>query len=173
MEPKREPAEKMPRALKSRLKKSRGAVGLLRSLEEEVRKFVLGEADEKAPQKEEDKDEPEVIQESDEEIVFISKRTKKLQLKTEKVLLESPIGDPAASFRFPFPLSPLPPSLRLADHTSRWLVHSIASYYGLKSWSITTGNPARRVAYVGLKKDSRKPSTSLVKGMPKPLWLML
>ncbi|OAX78499.1 hypothetical protein ACJ72_07192 [Emergomyces africanus] len=32
----------------------------------------------------------------------------------------------------------------------RWLVHSIASYYGLRTWSITVGNPARREAYVGI-----------------------
>lgn len=32
---------------------------------------------------------------------------------------------------------------------SRWLVHSIASYYGLHTWSITVGEPARREAYVG------------------------
>lgn len=32
---------------------------------------------------------------------------------------------------------------------SRWLVHSIASYYGLHTWSVTVGEPARREAYVG------------------------
>jgi len=55
---------------------------------------------------------------------------------------------------------------------SRWLVHSIATYYGLKSWSITTGNPAKRIAYVGLKKDPEN-GALVVRGMPKPLWLML
>ncbi|KAG5295348.1 hypothetical protein I7I48_12205 [Histoplasma ohiense] len=32
----------------------------------------------------------------------------------------------------------------------RWLVHSLASYYGLRTWSVTVGNPARREAYVGI-----------------------
>lgn len=34
---------------------------------------------------------------------------------------------------------------------SRWLVHSIASYYGLHTWSVTVGDPARREAYVGFR----------------------
>lgn len=34
---------------------------------------------------------------------------------------------------------------------SRWLVHSIASYYGLHTWSVTVGEPARREAYVGFR----------------------
>jgi hypothetical protein len=36
-------------------------------------------------------------------------------------------------------------------HDSRWLVHSIASYYGLHTWSVTVGEPARREAYVGFR----------------------
>lgn len=32
---------------------------------------------------------------------------------------------------------------------SRWLVYSIASYYGLYTWSVTVDDPARREAYVG------------------------
>ncbi|KAG0635887.1 hypothetical protein HOY80DRAFT_926530 [Tuber brumale] len=145
-------AERMPRELKVRMKKARGAIGLLKSLEEEVRKFVLREQGEEKAGEEGEKDDP-VDDESDEEIVFISKRAKQLQLKSEKVLFESPVSDPGASF-------------------GRWLVHSIATYYGLKSWSITTGNPAKRIAYVGLKKDPKN-SALAVKGMPKPLWLML
>lgn len=37
------------------------------------------------------------------------------------------------------------------DRDSRWLVHSIASYYGLHTWSVTVGEPARREAYVGFR----------------------
>ncbi|KAM7187883.1 R3H-associated N-terminal domain containing protein [Rhypophila sp. PSN 637] len=33
----------------------------------------------------------------------------------------------------------------------RWLTHSISDYYGLDSRSMTVGNPARRVVYVGVK----------------------
>ncbi|RPA93826.1 hypothetical protein L873DRAFT_1815361 [Choiromyces venosus 120613-1] len=150
--PNHQAGEKMPKELKVRMKKTRGAIGLLKSLEEEVRKFVLGEQDEVKAREEEEKDDV-VDDESDEEIVFISRRAKQFQLKTEKVLFESPVSDPGASF-------------------GRWLVHSIATYYGLKSWSITTGNPAKRIAYVGLKNDPKN-SALVVKGIPKPLWLML
>lgn len=30
-------------------------------------------------------------------------------------------------------------------------MHSIASYYGLHTWSVTVGSPARREAYVGFR----------------------
>ncbi|EDN04338.1 conserved hypothetical protein [Histoplasma mississippiense (nom. inval.)] len=49
----------------------------------------------------------------------------------EKMVFESLEGDRAAGF-------------------GRWLVHSLASYYGLRTWSVTVGNPARREAYVGI-----------------------
>ncbi|EGC48628.1 conserved hypothetical protein [Histoplasma capsulatum var. duboisii H88] len=91
----------------------------------------------------------------------------------EKMVFESLEGDRAAGFGFVlnesiFVSSPSPHSLRnvspfspqslcslLRDQTdqspsSRWLVHSLASYYGLRTWSVTVGNPARREAYVGI-----------------------
>lgn len=56
----------------------------------------------------------------------------------------------------------------------RYLVHSIATYYGLKTWSVTTGNPARREAYVGLKVDPKTRRPSLSKGeLPRPLWVLV
>ncbi|KAG5296391.1 hypothetical protein I7I50_09506 [Histoplasma capsulatum G186AR] len=51
----------------------------------------------------------------------------------EKMVFESLEGDRAAGF-------------------GRWLVHSLASYYGLRTWSVTVGNPARREAYVGINR---------------------
>lgn len=55
----------------------------------------------------------------------------------------------------------------------RWLVHSIAAYYGLSSRSVTVGNPARREAYVGIKETKMK--SGRVEGggeveLPRPLW---
>lgn len=47
-----------------------------------------------------------------------------------------------------------------ADHISRWLVHSIASYYGLHTWSITVGD--RREAYVGFRPPVPGSRTGLV-----------
>lgn len=43
------------------------------------------------------------------------------------------------------------PELTSSSTCSRWLVHSIASYYGLHTWSVTVGEPARREAYVGFR----------------------
>jgi hypothetical protein len=59
----------------------------------------------------------------------------------------------------------------------RWLVHSIAAYYGLSSRSVTVGNPARREAYVGIKakevmmKTGRRVSSpALEADLPRPLY---
>lgn len=52
---------------------------------------------------------------------------------------------------------------------ARWLVHSIASYYGLSSRSVTIG--MRREAYVGIKemKAGRRLS-GIQTELPSPLW---
>ncbi|KAK6600255.1 hypothetical protein H4I96_07581 [Botrytis cinerea] len=56
----------------------------------------------------------------------------------------------------------------------RWLVHSIASYYGLTSRSITVGDPARREAYVGIKEMGTGGQISrLQSDLPRPLWGMI
>ena len=64
----------------------------------------------------------------------------------------------------------------------RWLVHSIASYYGLHTWSVTVGEPARREAYVGFRpptpdrrallSSSCRPEAMIQPGesLPQPLW---
>lgn len=168
---KQEVVDKVPRELKARLKRSHAAVDLLHVLEEEVRKFILGEQKETSREMEHERPESpvhvnieDVEDESDEEIVFISKKMRYQQRKqdmsssvssiadvrvTEKVLFESLLSDPSASF-------------------GRWLVHAIASYYDLKSWSVTTGN--QRLAYIGFKESA---TSKLPQGVPKPLYLML
>lgn len=74
----------------------------------------------------------------------------------------------------------------------RWLVHSIATYYGLYTWSVTVGDPPRRQAYVGFNPPSLRGregqisfppgSTMNCRGttkikpgdpLPKPLWMQL
>jgi len=77
------------------------------------------------------------------------------QLEREKLIFDSLADDHGASF-------------------GRWLVHSIATYYGLTSRSITVGDPARREAYVGIKemKSGRGP-LGVQTELPRPLWGMI
>ena len=44
----------------------------------------------------------------------------------------------------------------------RWLVHSIATYYDLRTWSVTVGDPARREAMSGSNVLLRIPWTRRV-----------
>ena len=62
---------------------------------------------------------------------------------------------------------------RGAHYFRRWLVHSIASYYGLRTWSVTVGDPARREAYVGIPQQqvNGKNISPLLKH--RPLWGMV
>jgi hypothetical protein len=57
--------------------------------------------------------------------------------------------------------------------SSRYLVHAIAHYYNLKTWSVSTTD-GRREAYVGLKEDPITRRPSLVKSeLPRPLWAVV
>lgn len=108
-------------------------------LESEVRKFV---ADwEEKERKAEQEGLPLDPDSDDDEIVFVGRNGQMndmqeskdaQQIKRELLLFESPEEDMGGTF-------------------GRWLVHHIGVYYGLSTWSITTGNPARREAYIGLK----------------------
>lgn len=105
------------------MKKSRGAIGLLQALEEETRKFLLGSLEQERLEQERPESPvhvniEDVEDESDEEIVFVSKKMR-YQLKreesmksfieelaTEKVLFESLLSDPSASFGFVYTVFP-------------------------------------------------------------------
>ncbi|KAL8984917.1 MAG: hypothetical protein Q9205_001233 [Flavoplaca limonia] len=155
---------KVPKDLREKLKKTKAAKGLLQDLEEQVRNFVKGwEAKNLAPPPA-----PQVDLDSDEEeIVFVGRNGQmhdvpqsphavqddfdEDDIKRDKLVFDSLADDHGASF-------------------GRWLVHSIGTYYGLHTWSVTTGHPARREAYVGLKSD-RPASTS--GPLPRPLWGMV
>jgi len=145
---------RIPQELRQKLKKAKGARSLLQELEEEVRKFVQ-EYDEKNTRAEPDFDS------DDEEIVFVGRNgimsdeqreTVEEQLEREKLVFDSLADDHGASF-------------------GRWLVHSIATYYGLSSRSVTVGDPARREAYVGIRdmKSGRRPS-GVQSELPRPLY---
>ncbi|KAK5117883.1 hypothetical protein LTR85_008657 [Meristemomyces frigidus] len=172
---------KVTQELKAKLKKSRGAKGLLQDLELEVRGFVAQW--EKKQRQLESEGLIDASSDEDEEIVFVGRngimsdeRRQERQeetLEKDKLIFQGLVDDHGAAFGYAH--SALLVYIVLADHVSRrYLVHSIASYYGLQTWSVTTGNPARREAYVGLKLDPKTRRPSLARSeMPRPLWLVV
>ncbi|KAL6710954.1 hypothetical protein ACN47E_006829 [Coniothyrium glycines] len=150
----------VPKELREKLKRSRGAKGLLMDLEAEVRKFVE-DYEGKASQAEADGFPADPDSEED-EIVFVGRNGQMNDLqasmeaekiKRELMLFETPEEDVGGSF-------------------GRWLIHHIGVYYGLHTWSVTVGNPARREAYIGLRSPQMKAGsgTQLCRPLPRPLY---
>lgn len=153
---------RVPQELRQKLKKARGAKSLLQDLEEEIRSFV--KEYELRARKGSAGDELDELDSEDEEIVFVGRNgmsdddrfvleeVVEEELEREKLVYESSVGDQGAGF-------------------GRYLVHSIAEYYGLSSRSITVGDPARREAYVGIKDLRTGHEVSYPKDdLPRPLW---
>ncbi|KAF1939949.1 hypothetical protein EJ02DRAFT_456402 [Clathrospora elynae] len=151
----------VPKELREKLKRSRGAKGLLMDLEGEVRKFV---ADwEEKERRAELEGLPADPDSEDDEIVFVGRNgqmndfrspTDADAIKKELMLFETPEEDVGGSF-------------------GRWLVHHIGVYYGLNTWSVTVGNPARREAYIGLKGArirSGNSGSQICGSLPRPLY---
>lgn len=155
-----------------RLKHARAARGLLQDLEEDIRHFVQKWNEKQLMLEDEgltDAPSPADSSEDEDEIVFVGrngqmhdsperKRVLRQMRKDlsqhqerdgEKMVFESLAGDRGAGFGWVNPLF-IYGYLHMANsHRRRWLVHSIASYYGLHTWSVTMGNPSRRAAFVG------------------------
>lgn len=164
----------IPKELRSKLKHARAAHGMLRDLEEEVRTFIQKWNErELLLEKEGLRDAPEhsASDDSEDEIVFVGRngqmhdspeRKERLRLLREeisshserdgeKMVLETLADDRAAGFGYVLTLfsSTIMKLHSLLTPLSRWLVHSIASYYGLYTWSVTVED--RREAYVGFR----------------------
>lgn len=209
MSPFEEDAINISREVRGRLKHARSAKGLLQDLEEDVRSFLVkwNERERRLreeglhdvplprsslpirPRKTEDESAiaSDTEPEEDEEIVFVGrggtvssdsptrkKREAEENLLSEKLVFEGLEHDKGAAF-------------------GRWLAHCVGSYYGLRTWSVTTtaasdsglrkaahdiGGQRVRQAYVGV--DAR------VRGwmgqgwesgrdfeLPRPLWAMV
>ncbi|KAI9741479.1 MAG: hypothetical protein M1818_004285 [Claussenomyces sp. TS43310] len=152
----------IPQELRQKLKKSKGAKNLLQELEEEVRNFVREWEGKHARLG--DDDAAVELDSEDEEIVFVGRngtmsdeqrKTVEEELEREKLVFDSLADDHGATF-------------------GRWLVHSIAAYYGLSSRSITVGDPARREAYVSIKEiKSGRRLSNVQSELPRPLWGMI
>ncbi|KAL2836509.1 R3H-associated N-terminal domain-containing protein [Aspergillus pseudoustus] len=147
----------IPKELRLKLKHARAARGMLQDIEEDIRQFIQRWNERQALRRKDGlADAPSSSDDdSEDEIVFVGRngqmhdspgRKEKLQTMRdtmtshkeshgEKMVYESLVDDRAAGF-------------------GRWLVHSIATYYGLHTWSVTVGSPARREAYVGFHPPS-------------------
>lgn len=176
---------KVAKELKQKLKKAKAAKGLLQDLEEEVRKFVK-KWEEKATKLEQQG--LYDLDSEDEEIVFVGRNgqmndmpasphskgsAEEEDVKRDKLVFDSLVDDHGASFGYVSSRLMFPTTLELIG-SRRWLVHSIATYYGLRTWSVTVGDPARREAYVGIKKvESTSRPLSSGADLPRPLWGMV
>lgn len=175
---------RVPQELRNKLKKSKGAKTLLQELEEEVRKFVHEHynhgkkkdgSNSRPSSSGSDKTEDgfELVSSEDEEIVFVGRNgsmtdQSRLQrqaerdavervLEREKKVWESRVDEEGGGF-------------------ARWLVHSLAEYYGLSSRSVTVG--VRREAWVGVRemrsgKKGAEASTVLTAELPRPLYCLV
>ena len=154
----------IPRELKEKLKRAKGAKGLLQDLESEVRSFV---ASWEAREQDGRPASATPLEDSDdEEIVFVGRQGGMHDrpsssgsdefLEPEKLIFDALEGDQGASF-------------------GRWMVHAIGQYYGLDTWSVTVGDPARREAYVGIKEVKLKTGGQPLQrqALPRPLWAMV
>lgn len=173
-------AAKVKQELRATLKKARGAKGLLQDLEEEVRGFV-----EKWEEKQRQLEKEGLIDpdSEDEEIVFIGrngamsdekwKSREEETLRKDKLIFQSLVDDHGAAFGYVFDSRELY-DLVLTGLSRRYLVHCIAQYYCLETWSVTRGQPARREAYVGLKTDPRTNRPGIIRNeLPTPLWAVV
>lgn len=175
-----EAAAKVPKEIREKLKRARGAKGLLQDLEDEVRRFV-----ERWEEKQKTMDQDGMVEpdSEDEEIVFVgrngqmsdmqSPRSSRELLPMDKLVFDSLADDHGASFGYVHTTASARAEGFLTRTCRRWLVHSIGTYYGLRTWSVTTGNPARREAYVGIKDTRLRAGPSIGSSLPRPLYCMV
>lgn len=173
---------KVPKELREKLKKTKAAKGLLQDLEEQVRNFIKQWEDKN--KKPASASKPE-LDSDDEEIVFIGRNGQmhdvpqsphaarddfdEDDIRRDKLVFDSSADDHGASFGCAY--NHFVSRVHKTDsYSRRWLVHSIATYYDLHTWSVTVGHPARREAYVGLKSGRPVSPTGT---LPRPLWGMV
>ncbi|KFY91488.1 hypothetical protein V498_05445 [Pseudogymnoascus sp. VKM F-4517 (FW-2822)] len=152
---KEEERGRVPNELRERIRRGKVEGEMLRMLEGEVRRFVV-EWEEAVRQGVEEEREAEV-ESSDEEVVFVGRdlsartmrereeeRRARIERERERCVFEARVGDRGGAL-------------------GRYLVHALAGYYGLKSWSVTVGGGRR--ALVGIKEAGGE--------MPRPLYAMV
>lgn len=133
----------VPTDLKKRCHKQKAARDMLRGLEEEVRGFVAewaaGEAKTHA------KEESTSLDSSDEEIVFVGRDLSARTKREKEQVRENGEKPTAMEKRETCRL------INAAAPFSRYLVHVLATYYGLRSWSVDGEKDRERLAVIGIK----------------------
>lgn len=210
-----EAASSIPKEIRSRLKHARSAKGMLQDLEENVRQFLsqwneqerrlrqMGLHDAPRPKHHHElPHRPKTAvrsdsaihsdsEDEDEEIVFVGRAGATI------IPDPSPTTKHEQSIEYETLLSDLLVHEGLEDDKAagfgRWLTHCIGSYYGLRTWSVTTnttidgdavmigmdaGERKMRQAYVGIDERVRGwMGSSLDSGrdfeLPRPLWTMV
>ena len=179
----------VPRELKDKLKRAKAAKGLLRDLEEQVRHFVENwqAKNESGPESRRGGGRRgSATDSSDEEIVFVGRHGKMRDVPASPKFLDgedsspSDIDNDAQAAPNGSSVETLVFDSLASDRSAgfgRWLVHNIAQYYGLRTWSRTIGDPARREAYVGLPFPSTQTQGAEHRQgspfLPEPLWIMV
>ncbi|KAF4965289.1 hypothetical protein FSARC_6907 [Fusarium sarcochroum] len=157
----------VPRDLREATKRSPVVRTWVRSLEEPMRQYLVGQqamAKAEAVAADEDTDSAaEQMDSDDEEIVFVGRNGAMRELREKKatwkhahrevsqetvdsgMVFDSFGTDESATFK-------------------RWLTHAISDYYGIESRSVNLTNPTRRVVYVGLK------TSQALRTLPRPMW---
>ncbi|KAK3502540.1 R3H-associated N-terminal domain-containing protein [Neurospora crassa] len=186
---------KVPKDLRATAKKTPAVKAWLRVLEEPVREFLVQQqrgqntAAKREQQQQQQKqqkardsgNQSDELGSDEEEILFTGRKTataaaaggkppiknassekgtdKGIQLLPETRMVLDTLGDDESGASF-----------------KRWLTHSISDYYGLDSKSVTVGNPARRVVYIGLRQvgngPKRRAAPTRQMLIPPPLWEM-
>ncbi|OBT72333.1 hypothetical protein VF21_09463 [Pseudogymnoascus sp. 05NY08] len=152
---KEEERGRVPSELRERIRRGKVEGEMLRRLEGEVRRFVVEWEDAVRSLAEDER----VIdaESSDEEVVFVGRdlsartirereeeRRAKIERERERCVFEARVGDRGGAL-------------------GRYLVHALAGYYGLRSWSVTVGGGRRAV--VGIREGGGV--------MPGPLYAMV
>ncbi|KAK3352654.1 R3H-associated N-terminal domain-containing protein [Lasiosphaeria hispida] len=157
---------RVPRDLRATAKRTPAVKSWLRVLEEPVRQFLVDRglvAEKGAAAEVESSTDSE-----DDEVVFVGRNGTMLEGKAWKKARR--VGGEKTAAEAGMVLDMLGD-----DETGafkRWLTHSISDYYGLDSKSVTMGNPARRVIYVGTKQLNQRHKLTVLPILPPPLWEM-
>jgi hypothetical protein len=158
----------VPREVREKIKRARGTKGLLTDLETEIRGFASRWVEREREAEEDGL--PADLDSSDDEIVFVGRNGVMKDMDRDRHMGrregkgESDVGREMMLFETA--------ETDQGGKFGRWLVHHLGTYYGLRTWSVTVGDPARREAYVGVKEVRMRTGGrgGVCSPLPRPLY---